>query len=158
VKVAIIAAVIIVLLPAGLASGQTRKRPIQIKVVDQTGAAIAGAKVKIDQGEGRAALFLETDENGSAIANLSPHSHALLVSPPGFRTWIASDQVFPNQIFTVTLELGEVHSPPTVEMDTFALSTEGINLATQISTMELEALTNLPAVAPTNRRPHRRFL
>ena len=84
-------------------------------VVDQTGAAVAGAEVKLTREPPSPNRTVSTAENGQfSLLNLEPGPFQLTISSPGFA----------DQTFSGTLHSGETFAVPRIALIVAAASTE----------------------------------
>src|ERR1700682_2365361 len=72
-------------------------------VVDQTGAAVAGAKVGVTNQATKVSQYTTTADNGDfRITSLPGAIYTVEVQQPGFKTWVHTDvQLESNQVKTV---------------------------------------------------------
>ncbi len=101
--------VLVILLAAATAQAQDRRAALRVTILDQTGAAIVGASVRVTPSEG-AAIDLPSNERGQAlIAELSPGVVRLHVESPGFAPYDSEVNLRRgNNNQTVTLRLASL--------------------------------------------------
>lgn len=141
-----------VLIIVSVAVAQVPQGSIVGRVVDPTGAQIAGAQVTVqNQGTGNDRSTITSGSGEFALPNLDPGQYRITISAQGFKTSVASNVTLNiNQTVRVdrTLELGDVATrvevaatSPVVQTD--ASSVGSVVEGKQITTMPLNGRQNL---------------
>jgi hypothetical protein len=85
-----------------------------IKVADQSGAGIAGARVRVVPAPDAAAVATETDKNGELQLNLKVGGHGIFVCAQGFKSFVEHIEVRSGaeaQVIPAELRVADMFSP-----------------------------------------------
>jgi len=120
------------------------KASIQGTVMDTQGAAVAAAKVSVeDQSTGLSRNTVSSDLGFYRIPLLPPGRYTVTVEAAGFKKSVSKDVLVDAEEprgLDVTLEIGGVQQTVTVEASGQALSTENANTGGDITAEELQRL------------------
>jgi hypothetical protein len=100
--------------PAAIAAPQATTSPVSIRVIDETGAVIPHAAIRVVPSPDPAPAEMETDQTGQFALNLKAGGYALFVKAPGFKaatTHIDVQGTKEVQIVPVRLEVVMVSGP-----------------------------------------------
>ena len=102
-----LAALVLAVLFTTLEAQQARQVTVSLKVADQAGAVISGARIEIDPSTGKAEAEVTTDSNGEAVLNLSPGIHVITVTSRGFYKWAQQIEMQddPGQAFSIKMDV-----------------------------------------------------
>src|ERR1700679_299871 len=78
---------IFIFLSAALASQQTPQIHLTVRVTDQIGAVVSGARIKVDPFSAASPDTAITDKNGEAGLDIPVGIHLFLIIHPGFYNW-----------------------------------------------------------------------
>jgi hypothetical protein len=122
---------------------QTDAARVTGTVLDQTGAAIAGAQITITNLGNNAAVTVVSAENGDfTAAALEPGSYKAAVSAPGFGAQVQQFKLDVSQVQTLSFKLAVGQATTTVEVTTAAplVETETSSTGAVINDRELSDL------------------
>jgi hypothetical protein len=94
--------------------------PVIIKVSDQSGAGIAGARVRVVPAPDAAPAATETDKNGELPLNLKVGGHGIFVCAQGFKSFVEHIEVRSGaeaQVIPVELRVADMFSPVVITED-----------------------------------------
>ncbi len=114
-------------------------------VFDQTGAAIAGAKVDLQLAE-KIQQSTVTDQSGVfRFRTVTPHKYKLIVEGSGFETSVVEFELGRQPVppFQIQLSIAQMHQETTVTPEQSEISSETSDNLNSIS-LNTEALQNLP--------------
>lgn len=134
-------------------SQQAATRTVTIRVSDQTGAGIKGAKVRCVPAPDSAPAKMETDTQGNLSLGLKPGNYTLSVAAQGFKISASQVDVTPqtgeattdaNQLVTVVLRIGDTGSPvPVYPKDSLVLTAESFHEPVVLTQAEFRALSHV---------------
>lgn len=128
--------VLILLLTAGVAFGQTEGARISGRITDLSGAVIVGAECRITNLETNVSATTTTNPDGIyVIPDLRPATYRLTVQKEGFRTVVQpSLQLYVQDALNenFTLAIGPASESVTVMGDTFGLQTDSAAVSTLV--------------------------
>jgi hypothetical protein len=128
--------VVLLLLSAVVAFGQTENARISGRVTDLTGAVIVGAQCKITNIETDVSVITTTNEDGIyVLPDLHPATYRLTIEKEGFRTVVQpSLQLYVQDAINenFTLALGPASESITVLGDTFGVRTDSAVVSTVV--------------------------
>ena len=152
--IARIVAMTLALLPAMLAAQQVQQTPLTIRVTDQTGAVIPGARIQIDPSPGSRKVDTATDRIGEAIVELSPGSHVLSIAAYGFKKWIENIDVQDQPGQSIVAELKVASGDPVVIFETPYMPLDRIPIDISI-TLHIPEILILPGRPISTHRTHK---
>jgi hypothetical protein len=91
-----------------------------VKVADQSGAGIAGARVRVVPPPDAPPAAMETDRKGELPLNLKMGGHGVFVSAQGFKSSVEHIEVHPAaeaQVIPIELRIGDTFSPVVISED-----------------------------------------
>lgn len=149
-------AIALITLGTGLSAQQSPPVHLAIRVTDQTGAVIPGAKIQIDAPIDRFHPAATTDAAGKAAIELSLGRHVVNVGAQGFMTSTQNidPRDYTDRPLTVTLVV-EAYSGPVVVVDEYMdPPIEHAAIDSNIPLHELPQLDLRRAAKPIHRRFH----
>jgi hypothetical protein len=139
------AAILSLLLSAHRIDAQVLYGSVVGTVVDETGSAVAGAKVRITSTGTQQVRETETDESGTySFPSLTGDTYDLVVTKSGFQTYTARGMTVAADSrvrMDTTLRVGQVEQSIEVTAAAAALQTDSGEVRTEITT---KAIENLP--------------
>jgi hypothetical protein len=138
-------ALLVLLLVAGLASGQTFRGAINGTVTDPSGAVVANAKVKATEvATGVDHNTVTTNDGQYAFQDIPLGTYKVAVTASGFATFTADNvQVIAGSIYTLQIKLKMAQEVQTVEVSAAALTMD-TTTSTQTQTIEAEVVQDIP--------------
>lgn len=138
-------ALVCVLTLVSSALGQRITGAISGQVLDPSGSAVVGAKVKLENAEKGFKVDLETGELGNFIApDVPPGTYKVVVQHPGFKTFATTAVARVNGTTSIVakLEVGEISATVMVEsgamtVDTVTATVQGVITGDQIDRLPL---------------------
>jgi hypothetical protein len=136
---------IFILSLSSLAMGQDIRATLTGRVLDGSGASIAGAEVKAVNTGSNETSVRSTDASGIySIPSLRPGSYTVTVTHPGFKTAVRSNitlQISQIAGLDISLEVGQLSDSVTVEANAAILETQ---TASRSAVIDNKTITDLP--------------
>lgn len=142
---------VVLLAPSADWAQQAPTRQVTIQVVDQTGAPVPHAQIRLVPAPNPARTKSETDENGNLSLDLKVGSYALSVSERGFKNWSESiyvpkpeGEVSARQVIPVVLQVGQDSGPIVIyPADSLVLTGGAYHAPVAISLADFRALPHI---------------
>ena len=147
--------------PSAHCAQQATTSPVSIRVIDETGAVIPHAAIRVVPSPDPAPAKMETDQTGQLALNLKAGGYALFVKAPGFKpatTHIDVQGTKEVQIVPVRLEVVMVSGPVVTPVLDLTTPTEELRVSAYTKqenlTLKVAELKSMPRATVTVHNEH----
>ena len=146
-----IAALVVAFFSSTLVCQEPQKIHLTLRVTDQTGAVVSGARIKVDPISAASPDAAIADKNGEAGLDIPAGTHLFLIMQPGFSNWTRTIDVQSNlQSIEVVLDVAGTMDPVVISWQP-NVQVEQSLLSEFIPLQPLLNLEPLPALRPRRR-------